>query len=333
MAFHECLICEKIFKLKSDYMRHVNRKFPCKKQEYVNNQKKPETQMIEPKNMKHKINTFPNLHTNSEKKEESLMVGGSSRRELCFGQGPKQTKNKCVYCLKIFSSNSHWNRHIKNNCKIKRQQENEKELIFKKLMEQFDIQNKKIEKQSKEIEQLKKHNDEIEKKLDSKQIQIGNNNNMITNNNNITIIAHGRENFDKIKENDIIKALIRGTNSVPIITELMHYNDQYPEFQNIYIPNISQKYCMVYDGNDWLLKDNDDTIDSLYATKYGLLEGKFEEFFDKLTVSQQNSFKRFIDLNDKADEDDDSDAKKIISGIKHQLKLLLYNKRKLIRNK
>lgn len=324
MVLHECLICEKIFKLKSDYIRHINRKFPCKKQENENIREKPKTQIIEPENTEPEINISHNLHINFERGKKQIIFP-----KLAHGE----TKNKCIYCLKIFSSNSHWNRHIKNNCKVKRQQENEKELIFKKLMEQFEIQNKKIEKQNKEIERLKKHNDEIEKKLDSKQIQIGNNNNMITNNNNITIIAHGRENFDKIKENDIIKALIRGTNSVPLITELMHYNDQYPEFQNIYIPNISQKYCMVYDGNDWLLKDNDDTIDSLYATKYGLLEGKFEEFFDKLTISQQNSFKRFIDLNDKADEEDDSDAKRIISGIKHQLKLLLYNKRKIIKIK
>lgn len=297
MVIYKCIKCDKEFKLKIDFARHINRKFPCKKQGDI---------------YCHKNDIITSIVAiNRDKKNEY----------------------KCEHCEKLFASKRNMQRHMENNCKIKRQQENEKEMIFNKLMEQFEIQNKKIEKQSKQIEELKKHNDEIERKLDNKQIQIGNNNNIITNNNNITIIAHGRENFDKITENDIIKALIRGTNSVPLITELMHYNDQYPEFQNIYIPNISQKYCMVYDGNDWLLKDNDDTIDSLYATKYGLLEGKFEEFFDKLTISQQNSFKRFIDLNDKADEEDDTDAKRIISGIKHQLKLLLYNKRKIIKIK
>ena len=62
---------------------------------------------------------------------------------------------------------------------------------------------------------------------------------------------------------------MRGTASVPIITELIHYNTLYPEFQNVYIPNMNQKYCMIYNGVDWLLKDKDEVVDSLYSLRYG----------------------------------------------------------------
>lgn len=212
------------------------------------------------------------------------------------------------------------------HCNIRKQNDTNKSDIYNKLIE-------KLEKQEEEIIKLKKQNDEIQKKLNlnDKQINIGNNN-IITNNttNNITIVAYGREDLNKIDESDILKALVRGTNSVPIITELIHYNDQYPEFQNIYIPNINQKYCMIYNGKEWLLKDNNDIIDSLYSNKYSILEDKFDEFYNKLTLSQQKSFKRFIEVNDKADNDDE-ECIKILVGIKKELKLLLYNKRNMIK--
>ena len=63
------------------------------------------------------------------------------------------------------------------------------------------------------------------------------------------------------------------------------------------------------------------------------MEGKFEEFYEKLTPSQQNAFTRFIELNEKAEEDEDPAALKIIMDIKKELKLLLYNKRKMIGKK
>jgi hypothetical protein len=60
----------------------------------------------------------------------------------------------------------------------------------------------------------------------------------------------------------------RGWRSVPMFTEYLHCNDKFPEQKNIYINDINRKYCMVYNGTEWLLKDKTETIDELYQTKY-----------------------------------------------------------------
>ena len=288
MVTYKCTNCCKIYENKAFYTRHINRKFPCKKQEDTSTQYKTLVPYFE---------TYAN---NTD------------------------TEFICEFCNKKYSRKDVLSRHLKNNCKVKKQ-ENEKEDIFKKLIIQ-------LEKQSEETEKLKIELRELKEKMSISQT-INNTINNTHNGDNIIIAPHGRENLNKIKECDVIKALTRGSASVPIITELIHYNIQYPEFQNIYIPNINQKYCMIYDGINWLLKDKDDVIDSLYSLRYGFLEGKFEEFYEKLTNSQQNAFNRFIELNEKAEENEDALALKVIMDIKKELKLMLYNKRKMISKK
>jgi len=41
----------------------------------------------------------------------------------------------CPYCKKVFYQNANLNKHIKNNCKIKKKQNDNKEIIFKDLLE------------------------------------------------------------------------------------------------------------------------------------------------------------------------------------------------------
>ena len=148
-------------------------------------------------------------------------------------------------------------------------------------------------------------------------------------NQNITfnLIAHGREDLDKIDVKYILEALKRGTSAIPVITERIHFNIKYPEYQNVYITNMNQKYGMIYDGKEWKLKDKDTIIEDLYEKKYDFLDENFENIYNELSESQQKAFKRFLEIHDKADTN--KQFKKIIDKIKQDLKFLLYNNKKI----
>jgi hypothetical protein len=89
----------------------------------------------------------------------------------------------------------------------------------------------------------------------------------------------------------------------------------------VYIPNIKNKYGMMYNGNDWNLTTKEELIDRIYDDKKSYIEENLEEYFKSLTQSQKNAVNRWLDT-------DDDDRK--ITKIKEQLKLLLYNKRNIV---
>ena len=285
-------------------MRHINRKTPCNK----NDVKQIETSHHITSHVPHKI----------------LQTEKINKKEI----------HTCFYCGNEFANKYNYDRHTKSYCKTKKQHEKEKEDKYNELIERIENNERKFEN---EINELKNKLNE-EKMKNKKLNQIININTNTTNNitnidnqtnNNITfnLIAYGREDMNKIDVEYILQALKRGTSAIPVMTENIHFNSKYPEFHNVYISNMNQKYAMVYNGKDWILKDKNDIIDNLYENKYDFLEEKFEDIYNKLSKSQQESFKRFIKIQEKAETDKES--LKIIKKIKQELKLLLYNKKNM----
>lgn len=178
---------------------------------------------------------------------------------------------------------------------------------------------------------LEKEHKELKNTLLKKNKTINSNNNINVQNvqnvqyNNIGLIAYGKEDISKIDKDDIIKALMRGFYSPLELTEKIHFNPKYPEYHNIYIPNIKDKYVMIYDGKKWNLALRDEAIDDLYDNKRGYIEDNVKNFYDKLNEIRRDALERYLDTPE--------DNKKI-DNIKEQIKLLLYNKRNLpINNK
>jgi hypothetical protein len=300
MVLYNCEKCNFTTYHKSVYTKHLNRKNPCKK---VSTEIAPNCTEIAP----NCTEIAPNYTEITPNFTENI------KKEL--------SRITCNYCLNTFTRNSCLTRHLKLNCKMKKRDNLEKETIYQQLLnEHLNIKN--------ENETIKTKLIKIEKKL-SKNKTINNNNNN-TNNinngtiNNIQIVAHGKEDLSQIKENVIIQLVKRGWRSVPMFTEYLHCNDKFPEQKNIYINDINRQYCMVYNGIEWLLKDKTVTIDELYQTKYDFLEENFNTYYDQLEDYQQQSFKKFIKLNE--------EDKPFVRKIKEELKTLLYNKRNKILN-
>ena len=86
-------------------------------------------------------------------------------------------------------------------------------------------------------------------------------------------------------------------------------------------------YILVYNGDEWQLKERDDLLQDMVYNKTDTLNEKFEELINQLDESTIRKFNRFLDK-----KDDDA----VINNIKKDLKLMMYNKRKMtedLRNK
>jgi hypothetical protein len=219
---------------------------------------------------------------------------------------------KCKHCKKTFNKRYNLNKHTKR-CKNKKLQIEDKETeMLKQMLKIKDIE---LEKQTLELEDAKKKIKELSKKT----------NNIIYNTvNNITLIAYNKQpDLSHLTNNDYLKIMNRGFNSVPYLIKAIHFNPKKPENQNVYIPNIKSNYVMVWNGIKWDLTNRSDILDDMYEDSSNILIEKMEELKSaKLKPTVLKKFKRFID---KKEEDE------IKNKIKEDIKLLLYNNKGIIK--
>jgi hypothetical protein len=296
-----------MFKLKGDYNRHMNRKIACKSN-----------------------NELRENENSSESKRIQVNPKESKKKE-------NKVKYKCIYCNVSFSTNSNMNKHIKI-CKVKREQENQKEELLQKLIdemnkkndqlvEQMDKQNKEMAEMKKEISKLLTVNKKCVQKIGTQQnttIENQQNNqniqNIQINNNNIKLLAFGSEDMSYVVDEVYKKILNKGFKSVPTFVQYLHFNKDKPQNHNVYISNMQTNYAIVYDGEDWKLKERDSVLQQLVDDKTGILSVKFDELLDGLDEPTVRKFRRFID---------ESDENEVVSQMKNDLKLVLYNNRKI----
>jgi hypothetical protein len=233
----------------------------------------------------------------------------------------------CQYCDNGFTTKTSMYRHIQNNCKIKKKDELQKNEIYERLLkleEENIARTKKEKEKDKEIIKLKKQNkikdltiNNMENKINNGNIVNGNivNGNVI---NHITLIGYGNEDMSKLDKNEMVKVLQNGYYSTIKLTEAIHFNSKYPEYHNVYITNMKDKYAMMYDGKNWILTQKDYLINKIYDDKKNYIEENLDDFLDSLTVSRKKALERWLETDDE---------EKKIKEVKENIKLLLYNKR------
>lgn len=239
------------------------------------------------------------------------------KHEVCTDK-----KFNCKYCNNVFSSKSTMYRHMRLNCKVKKDSEKEKEEIYARLL--------KLEEDNKKILQLEKENTKLKsemkniKKIMTKKVSINNGtiniNNSTVVQNNITLVGYGNEDISKIDRKDMLKILQNGYHSTIKLTETLHFNPKYPEYHNVYITNIKDKYAMMFDGKTWTLTTKDELIDRIYDDKKNFIEENLDDFIASLSVSRRKALERWL-------ETEENDKK--IKEIKERIKLLMYNLRNI----
>jgi hypothetical protein len=247
---------------------------------------------------------------------EKCNVGFSTKQSLqnhTIKQACKISNYFCKHCGKGYTTETSMYRHMRRNCKVKKNYDKEKEDIYKKLVD-LEESNKKLNQKVISMEKTIKKTNSI--KNINKGI-VNNVNNPVFSNINVILTGYGQEDMSKFDNNDLVKAVQNGFNSSIRLTEAIHFNPKYPEYHNIYISNMKDKYAMMFDGKNWAL-----TIrDKIYEDKKNYIEENIDMFLDSLSESRKNALERWLSTSD----DDNKIAK-----IKEQIKLLLYNKRHIV---
>ena len=242
--------------------------------------------------------------------------------------------NKCEYCKKIFKKKDNLIDHYKLcKDKIKSDEVNDsmKELIGI-LNNQLNEQNDKLKLYHKELdkkdEDYKKELEKKDKVLDKQNTQIDElikKAGITTTNiqNNFKLLSYQNTDISHIND-QIIKSCLGHSNfCVPHLVKTIHFNPKKPENHNIYISNIKNNYAMIYDGKKWNLTDRDETLSKLIDDKEVILEQRLEEWIE--------NGNKYPDIMDKFNRYlSKKESEKVINLIKEEIKLLLFNNRKMV---
>ena len=307
MSYYECNKCNKIFKKKYDYDRHINKLKSCVEDNtYVCNKcfQKFNYKSIYLRHLEKKA-SCENKNQLINYQNTDMNVIDKPNNEITLDE------YKCENCNNKFTTKWSLVRHQKTVC-IVQEQSKEDKLI--------DI----IKSMSEEIQSLKSQNNKIVTtnnigNTQNIQNNIGNTQNI---QNNITINAYGKEDISHITDKDYKKLFTKCNSLIPTLIELIHFNEDKPENANVYISNIKSPYAYVYDGNKWNLMNKDEIIDDIYDNKCIIIIDKFDDMKELLNKHTIELFNKFIDKHD-------NDIMK--KNISDKIQLLLYNNLNLIK--
>ena len=323
MVLHTCLKCKMNFNKKSNYLKHLNKKFDCTLIiEQPNIENPPETPILKGLNELNVINNINNNLNNN-------VINNNLNNCL---------DNTCLYCGIIMSRKDHLKRHMENNCKVKKIQEQEKENIFKILLakeeeiKRINEENKKKDEENKrKEEENKKKDEEIKKKEEENRKQIKELQDYIKNLTNMNFDLNNKVSklLEKMSVSNINNGVINQVNQIiigkdklcnfgnedisKIDTKLFKkvrgkfgkfifrqcaeniYNNL-PNNKTIYISDLSRERAMAFENGDWKLIPMQKAIDTVneQIRQYFIHNEKHYELLKdpKLKEAYDNEVKR-----------------------------------------
>jgi hypothetical protein len=353
MKNFECDRCGKCFNYKHHLEGHLNKKNQCDK--LVNKEEKEERESIEPE-IKEKL-IIPNNNENIK------IIDAKSLREFlekcnCVYCGKHFSyKHSVLYhiknnCKRVKEIEEEKHKIFEGLKKIEEEKEKLKEENQKLKSENQKFKDK-MEKKLKELEKdlaknIKKSN-ELNKTI-SNTTNIDNTNNSVriennnidnsvnnntdnsvkidnrTNNNqqNLYLANYNKEDLSKIDKSEILAIMKRGFQSTVELTRAIHFNPKYPEYHNIYIARINERYAMVYTNHKWRIMDKNELVNDIYDNKRDFIIQNLENFITQLDENKKKSLKRWLDR-------DDNDIS--IKNTKNDIKMLLFNNRHMVMDK
>ena len=224
----------------------------------------------------------------------------------------------CKYCGQMYHHKQSVNKHIKYSC-TKNKDEDLKELV-RLLNDKLEHKDKLLENKDKQIEnqdkEIKDQSKQIEKLKGNLEINI---NTTINNIQNITLLSYTETDTSHLTDHDYKKCIETKNWCVVKMIEKVHFNPKKPENRNLYIPNIKDKYVMMYEDGNWKLNHTKDVIEKLYDENEDLISDWVEIHPDD--IESKKSFDRYLFLKD---TDEDEKNKK---SLHNHTKILLYNNR------
>ncbi len=346
MSKFQCITCEVYFNKNSNLTNHKNRINKCKpviKIPPINTNDTPNNtknvKIVTPSNTKNvqinKIvpptNTILTEFLPSPMQDNQLIKNDQIplRNEILVDSFP------CEHCKKCFVRKDTVTKHIKRSCPVIKQQNKEKQLIFEKLL-LLETKNKQLEEEIKNKDNAIKNKDDVIKNLTSENkilqtITVNNNNNTINNIININIVSHGNEKLleKQVGELMLMLAAKRGANIVDELITLVHFNPAFPEFQNIYLPDMKNNHMMVYE-NEWKLKNAAVAIKELFDNKSSFIIDNIKDIIGRLTIREQAVINKWLIL---ISDNKSKEYNKYYTEILDAIKYNLHNNRKMVTEK
>ena len=309
MKIYKCESCDKIFKQKSHYDKHVNnKKKPCKFAVIQNNI--PSINPPKPSDLEFTTLQKPPSSFNLEllilktlqKHSENIINPTNNTINTNINiNNDKGVIYECDFCEKIFTRQDNLQRHLKNRCKHKKGNDENKILITKLLEEMND---------------LKKHiitnNTTNNTTNNSMNNSINNSNNKTTNNiqnNNVQVNINGwgKEDLNKLNILDAMKVYLKSTggNIIANMLKYINLNCNYPENHNICISDLSREIVKMHNGKKFIYK-------KFKNAKYDIVDKVVDNIYEIVNKYKDGNYKKSLDINSKLNINEIS--LKLISG-------------------
>lgn len=229
----------------------------------------------------------------------------------------EEEERTCKYCMKCFKYKQGLYRHMKYYCK-KNDDEDLKELV-RLMNEQLAQKSKELEEEKNKYFKEKERNSKMIKKLADK-LQI----NLVVNN-HIRLLNYKDTDLSHLTTTDYIKAINCVNYAIPSMVKMIHFNPNKPENMNIYIPNIKDKYVVLFKENTWQIQPRNKGVENLMDDKYNILREWYDENMREVSEEQyerlKNNFERF---------DANIENENVRKNIMNEITMFLYNQRNLI---
>ena len=228
----------------------------------------------------------------------------------------------CKYCTKIFSfTQSRW-KHEKI-CKVKNKDETTelKDQINELKKQIADLMNERYKMHPKTFQKMK-NNIEVNNGTINDITNENINNGTI---NNINIIALGNENLERVfSEAEQISILNKKNNALNYMIEYVHFNDKYPQFQNIVITNNRTNMAHLFDKDTkaFRIVNKDELIETLIDYRVCDIEDFFMAHKDKLDENTKIIIQKLTEERGD-DEQTMNDVKLLIFNNRSKVKHLL----------
>ena len=318
---YTCKCCQYSTNLFANYKRHMNSKRHFKAENAKTNIRK-KTSKSQPK-----VNQ--NSQKIDKKSTEIFVFDENSQpkvsRESTESKPTHQKTNieslyYCDFCSKEFKHKQSKYRHMKHRCK-------NRDLMTEYETDEYDLMNKIMQKLNEkginmDIREIFDDDDSLRGCKNKVITNVhGNINNTVNNTMNFQILNYDKTDYEFLEDQDYIKCIQQNNHCVKELIEKVHFNRNKPENMNIYISSIKGKYVLVYKDDVWQIRNRKKQIDDLYEINEMELEQWFDVYSEKYPHIIK-SFERYL----KNKEEDDT----LIRNIKHEIELMLYNKRGLI---
>ena len=139
----------------------------------------------------------------------------------------------------------------------------------------------------------------------------------------VGVVPHGQEDFSGVITSEWLKALRPKFVNKAILEAFkdIHFNQDRPEYMNVYISNLKDKVCRVFSSMGiWMRADMENTVESAYEKVVGAIQAVLDSLEDPNTLSEFNDrWGSFLE-RDRAVEYVKQDIRMLMADLKDTVK-------------